>query len=132
MTEQYLTKDEFLKRLKLEPEAVKVLLAELIAEYTKEYLTIEELAQRLTLAEKTVKNKMAAGVFQKGIHYFSPQGLGPRFKWSAVVAWLEESQEPATESDGDLIPMARGYQLGKPNGPIDTARRNRLYGHCVR
>lgn len=33
---------------------------------------------------------MASGVFRKGVHYFSPKGLGSRFKWSAVVAWLEQ------------------------------------------
>ena len=79
---------------------------------SEEYLTIAEVADRLKLKPKTVKNKMAAGIFRKGVHYFSPPGLGPRFKWSAVVAWLEQSQEPETENDGDSIPMARGYQLG--------------------
>jgi hypothetical protein len=88
---------------------------------TEEYLTIEELSARLKIKPKTVKNKMASGIFRKGIHYFSPQGLGPRFKWSAVVAWLEQSQEPKTESY-DSIPMARGYQLGKSNGGLDTGR----------
>ena len=51
-----------------------------------EYLTIEELSARLKIKPKTVKNKMASGIFQKGIHYFSPKGLRPRFKWSAIVA----------------------------------------------
>ena len=87
----------------------------------EEYLKITELADRLKLKPKTVKNKMAAGIFQKGVHYFSPPGLGPRFSWSAVVAWLEQAQEREPESD-DSIPMARGYRLGKSNGGIDTAR----------
>ena len=80
----------------------------------EEYLTITELAVRLKVKPKTIKNKMASGIFRKGIHYFSPKGLGPRFKWGAVVAWLEQSQEPetATESNDDSIPMARGYLLG--------------------
>lgn len=85
----------------------------------EEYLTIAEVAARLKIKPKTVKNKMASGIFKRGVHYFSPQGLGPRFKWSAVVAWLEQSQEPKTESY-DSIPMARGYQLGKSNGGLDT------------
>jgi hypothetical protein len=79
---------------------------------TDEYLTIAEISARLKIKPKTVKNKMASGIFRKGVHYFSPQGLGPRFKWSAVVAWLEQSQGPAIESD-DSIPMARGYKLGE-------------------
>jgi len=73
----------------------------------EEYLTITELAVRLKVKPKTIKNKMASGIFRKGIHYFSPKGLGPRFKWSAVVAWLE-----STESNGrSVIPMRNGYSL---------------------
>jgi hypothetical protein len=78
---------------------------------SEEYLTINELSARLKIKPKTIKNKMAAGIFRKGVHYFSPVGLGPRFKWSAIVAWMEESQEPGAESDDDSIPMARGYKL---------------------
>ena len=94
---------------------------------TDEYLTINELADRLKVAPKTVQNKMSAGIFQRGIHYFSPKGLRPRFKWSAIVAWLEERErgsnaKPAIVGDpaelaADSIPMARGYLLGE--------RRNR-------
>ena len=91
---------------------------------TEEYLTIEELSARLKIAPKTVKNKMASGIFRKGIHYFSPQGLRPRFKWSAIVAWLEEKDAPLSEMAADAIPMARGYLLGerrqkKLQSPLD-------------
>ena len=65
----------------------------------EEYLTITELSVRLKVKPKTIKNKMASGIFRKGIHYFSPKGLGPRFRWSAVVAWLEQSQEPVTATE---------------------------------
>jgi len=74
---------------------------------TDEYLTIAELADRLKLTTKTIKNKMGSGVFKKGIHYFSPRGMRPRFKWSAVQGWLEGKEE-ATETG---IPMAKGYML---------------------
>jgi hypothetical protein len=77
---------------------------------TEEYLTISEVASRLRVKPKTIKNKMAAGVFKRGVHYFRPSGMNPRFKWSAVVDWLER-QETATSNE-DSIPMARGYQLG--------------------
>jgi hypothetical protein len=77
----------------------------------EEYLTISELAARLKIKPKSVKNKMAAGIFQKGVHFFSPKGLGPRFKWSAVVAWLEQSQATTNDSDADSIPMPRSYRL---------------------
>ena len=81
----------------------------------EEYLTIGKLATRLSLEPKTIKNKMASGIFRRGVHYFSPDGMGPRFKWSAIVAWLEAGeQELAKATDnGDGIPMARGYHIGE-------------------
>jgi hypothetical protein len=82
---------------------------------TEEYLTIEELSARLKIKPKTVKNKMASGIFRKGTHFFSPPGLGPRFKWSAVVAWLEEPEAITAQAEPDSIPMARGYRLGNGN-----------------
>jgi hypothetical protein len=81
----------------------------------EEYLTITELAVRLKITPKTVKNKMTSGIFRKGVHYFSPVGIGPRFKWSSVVAWLEQTERPAIHGTEDSIPMARGYQLRNPN-----------------
>jgi len=78
-----------------------------------EYLTIDELAARLKLHRKTVQNKMANGTFIKGIHFFSPPGMGPRFKWSAIVAWMEASEQEQSSNGEDRIPMARGYHLGE-------------------
>jgi hypothetical protein len=69
-------------------------------------------ADRLKLKPKTVQNKMAAGTFTRGIHYFSRSGLGPRFKWSAIVSWIEQEQTATDECPEDGIPMARGYSLG--------------------
>jgi len=80
---------------------------------TEEYLSINELASRLKLKPKTVKNKMSNGTFAKGVHYVSPKGLRPRFKWSAIVAWLEEKEDNPKAIDGGGIPMARGYYLGE-------------------
>ncbi len=79
----------------------------------EEYLTIAELSSRLKVEPKTVRNKMASGIFRKGVHYFSPRGLRPRFKWSAIVAWLEEKEEESTQEGNGAIPMARGYYLGE-------------------
>jgi hypothetical protein len=75
----------------------------------EEYLTVDEVAARLKLKRKTVLNKMSSGVFLKGVHYFSPAGIGPRFKWSAVQAWL--AGKPQDEA---AIPMRRGYDLSTP------------------
>ncbi len=80
---------------------------------SEEYLTIAELSSRLKVKPKTIKNKMANGIFTRGVHYFSPRGLRPRFKWSAIVAWLEEKEEETTQEGKGAIPMARGYYLGE-------------------
>jgi hypothetical protein len=77
----------------------------------EEYLTISEVAARLKLQPKTIQNKMAAGIFRLGVHYFSPKGIGPRFKWTAVVAWLEHEQQPPIDTT-DPIPMPRRRRRG--------------------
>jgi hypothetical protein len=77
-----------------------------------EFLTIKEAAARLKVTPKTLKNKMAAGILKKGVHYFSPRGLGPRFRWSALLDWLEEKEARPGEASEGKIPMARGYFLG--------------------
>jgi hypothetical protein len=53
-------------------------------------------------------------VYKLGIHYFLPAGSRPRFKKSAVIAWLEGTDVQAEERKSDLkaIPMSRGYSLG--------------------
>jgi hypothetical protein len=81
---------------------------------TEEYLTVEELSARLKLEPKTIRNKMASGIFRRGIHYFSPQGLRPRFKWSAVVAWIQGNN---TQQESG-IPMRRGYDLNLATSEI--------------
>jgi hypothetical protein len=42
---------------------------------TDEYLSVSEVAARLKIEPKTVRNKMATGVFKRGVHYFSLPGL---------------------------------------------------------
>lgn len=99
---------------------------------TDEYLTISELAARLKVKPKTIKNKMASGVFKKGVHYFSPKGLRPRFKWSAVVAWIEAGDGPDRHESGGAIPMARGYFLKGPlnrsEEELNARKTNELQG----
>ena len=75
------------------------------------YLTIPEVAALLRVKPKTIRNKIASGVFKEGLHFFRPPGLGTRFKRSAVVAWLEQSQKAISDEQGDDIPMARGDMM---------------------
>jgi len=96
-----------------------------------EYLTVVELATRLKLKSKTVKNKMVNGTFIKGVHYFSPRGIRPRFKWSAIQSWLEGKEQPTDTGTGIL--MAKGYILknslttNSSGGTNDD--KNGLQGH---
>ena len=81
---------------------------------SEEYLTIGEVADRLKVKPKSIRNKMASGIFMRGVHYFSPKGIAPRFKWSAVVSWLEAGeQEQAKATDNDNgVPKPDGHWLG--------------------
>jgi len=78
---------------------------------TDEYLTVEEVAAMLKLAPKTVQNKISAGVFKRGVHYFKSEIVGVRFKRSAIVASIEQPAHERTHDHG--IPMAKGYTLGR-------------------
>lgn len=81
---------------------------------SEEYITIKEVAKRLMLKPKTVSNMLVSQVFCEGVHYFRPKGIGTRFKWSAVVAWLEKHEERKPQANNASIPMARGYDMGMP------------------
>jgi hypothetical protein len=78
-------------------------------ESAEEYLTIEQLAQRLGWSEKTVRNKMTgrSAVFVRGIHFDSPPGLPPLFRWSAVLALYRfdgERPAPRVAAAGARLP----------------------------
>jgi len=95
----------------------------------EEYLSIESVAKRLELTPKSVKNKMAQGVFKLGVHYFRPPGLGPRFKWSAVVAWMGLSDSAEQTPETPRPPKVHTYfihaqkleavKIGKSGNPTE-------------
>lgn len=76
----------------------------------REYLDIDEVAVRLKCNRKTIINRMSAGVYLEGVHYFRPAGTDgkgkpwksdPLFKWSAIVAWVEgEEKREARAAEG--------------------------------
>lgn len=82
------------------------------SQWEDEYLTIAEVAARLKLKPKSVKNRMTSGIFIKGVHWFSPEGLGPRFLWSAVRAKIEAHEIEVRKKEAGAIPMSRGYFMG--------------------
>ena len=65
-----------------------------------EYLTVADVAARLRLSAKTVRNRMYDGTWRRGEHWFSRRGIGPRFRWSALVCWLEGDAEEQGRADG--------------------------------
>jgi excisionase family DNA binding protein len=58
-------------------------------EIEPEFLTTAEVAARLRWSVRTIRAKIAAGVLRRDEHYFQPTGCQYRWKWSAVVAWVE-------------------------------------------
>ena len=66
-----------------------------------EFISMREVAQRLRWSKRTVREKVRTGVFRRGEHFFEPSGCQPRWKWSAVVAWME------SEGTGTMISNER-------------------------
>ena len=87
---------------------------------TDEYLTVAELAARLKVTPKTVRNRMYDGTWRKGVHWFAPHGIAPRFRWSAIVGWLEAPAQEKTEGAayGPEIPLPT---RGRPRAARRTA-----------
>ena len=69
---------------------------EAVTPLAREYLTTSEAAALLRVTPKTLRNKVAAGIFVEGRHYFRKRGLGPRWKRATLVLWLEglEHEKP--------------------------------------
>lgn len=73
------------------------------------YLTDRELAAKLKWSTKTLEKKVRLGVFTHGVHYFQRPGMRRRWKWSAVVRWLEHGDEDVvTTAVVPLAGIARG------------------------
>ena len=76
----------------------------------KKYLSIKEAAEELGWKPRTLRNKMAAGVFRQGVHYFKRKGIHPKFIRGSLEAWLQESESPTSELD---VPQAKRGRLPK-------------------
>jgi hypothetical protein len=77
-----------------------------------EYLTVAEVAARFKLKPKTVRNRMHDGTWRRGVHWFRRPGIGPRFRWSILVASFEAPDEtppsPGAAYGADVPPPRRG------------------------
>jgi hypothetical protein len=96
------------------PANIENLLEEILRRVSQdaEYLTIDDIAARLKCGRKTILNRMSAGIYREGVHYFRPEGTDkvgrrrhcdPLFKWSAIVAWVEGEKI----KDNMVFPVAR-------------------------
>ena len=94
---------------------------------SEEYLTVAELAGRLKLKPKTVRNRMHDGTWRRGEHWFSPPGISPRFRWSAIMRWLEGHDDRGANHEGAAygpdIPPSRRRRLSPVDGTPDRAVR---------
>ena len=84
----------------------------------REFVTVRELAEALSLKPKTVRNRMHDGTWRRGEHWFHPPGIAPRFRWSAIRAWLE-SDRPGPLTSGaaygaDIPPPRRKRTTRQP------------------
>lgn len=76
-----------------------------------EYLTIKEVAALLKVSPKRVQNMMCGGIFTEGLHFFRPRGLRPRFKATAVQAYVEGKDRPQVSN---VIELRKGSVLRIP------------------
>jgi hypothetical protein len=79
----------------------------------EECLKISEVALLCKVAPETIKDRMRRGVYKLGVHFFRPNGARPRFKKSAVIAWMEGDEANPQVQELQPIPMKRGYVLGQ-------------------
>src|SRR5262245_29818619 len=68
------------------------------------YLTDRNVAAKLKWSPKTLEAKGRPGVFQEGVHFFQKPAMRRRWKWSAVVRWLEGGDD--NTAVGVPIPLA--------------------------
>jgi hypothetical protein len=68
----------------------------------KPYVSIAELAQLTPWTDQAIRTMMSKGILRPGRHFFYV-GRRAIFKWSAIVAFIEQSEE----LEGDRVPHYR-------------------------
>jgi hypothetical protein len=77
---------------------------------TERYDRTRDIAARLGIKPKTLRNKVSAGIFREGEHFYRKAGLGRLWKWEAVVASIEGNNracEVVCGSPEPVVPLAR-------------------------
>jgi hypothetical protein len=74
-------------------------------QHPSEYMTTREAGELLRLSPKSLRNKIAAGIFREGVHFHTRRGIGLRWIQSALISWLEGTDQ--NESSEDRLPLAQ-------------------------
>lgn len=69
---------------------------------TAEYLTVSELSPLIKYTEQSIYNLICNGTFTEGLHFFKPTPKKILFKWQAVVRWVENNENIATEGEDNV------------------------------
>jgi hypothetical protein len=92
----------------------------------REYMSAAELAARTPWSVEAIRRMVSRGILKRGIHFFQP--LGPRsqllFKWSAIVALIEDR----TEVEVAAASRPRPRRGGPDEIAAATAALDRLLG----
>jgi len=91
-----------------------------IHEIEPEYVTTAEVAARLRLSPRSIRERIRTGIFQRGKHFFEPSGSARRWKWSAIVAWMEGKRVPGAMGERLRRWMQAGAALDVDRRRVDT------------
>jgi hypothetical protein len=86
----------------------------------EEFLTVAELSDRIKMARQTIYNQIHKKVFELNKHYLKPTPKKVLFKWSAIQAWMEGSDEIGECSATEVSPVqssASGSVQSSANKP---------------
>jgi len=67
----------------------------------EEYLTVAELSKRIKFSKQSIYNLINKKIFIRGKHYLKPRPKKILFKWSEIMAWMEQCAEPISEEPTD-------------------------------
>ena len=67
----------------------------------EEYLTVAELSKRIKFSKQSIYNLINKKIFIIGKHYLKPRPKKILFKWSEIMAWMEQRAEPISEEPTD-------------------------------
>jgi hypothetical protein len=85
------------------------------------YLSAEQLAQQTPWSIDALEKMIQRGDLRRGLHWFQPKGAGTQriFKWSAIVAWIEQETDDAIDGTSPhalTVPDVDVVDTPRPSG----------------